>query len=455
MKKLAVIWMFSIFLLSCGEAKEEFLRIQGQWFVDEYGRKVILRGINFSDRSKRPPFTPEVPYEDIDRLKEWGFNSVRFLVIWEGLEPEKGVFSPDYLGRIMKWIHEFSKREIYVILDMHQDLYARKLGGDGAPEWAVLEIEHQPVTPWYLNYLSRAVIENFDRFWRDEELQEHYIKAWEFLAEAVKEEKYVIGYDLMNEPFFGSASPLTPEFEVHYLQPFYERLISHLRKIDSNHIFFFEPGIIAGGGLPCFLKKMPFPNLAYAPHYYDPAVLWEFPYDGKEERTKSAFILRERESERWEVPWVLGEFGILLHTFGAEEYLEDHMRLIESFMIGSFYWNYNREEWDDMSPVNPDGKEKCLWWCPLDILSRPYPQKTNGEPLWFSFDRKEREFSFILRASGGSMPTEIFIPSRHFGKGFDVEIEGGEGGYFFEKDILSLLAKEKKIYKIRIKARGK
>ncbi len=89
-----------LFLFSCGEREKGFIQTKGRWFVDEDQRILILRGINFSDRSKRPPFTPQVPYEDIDKLKEWGFNSVRFLIIWEAIEPEEGFFDYQYIGEV-------------------------------------------------------------------------------------------------------------------------------------------------------------------------------------------------------------------------------------------------------------------------------------------------------------------------------------------------------------------
>jgi endoglycosylceramidase len=454
MKSKRILWkrflLLILVLFHCGEPSKEFISSRGKWLIDEKGRTLILRGINFSERSKRPPFLPEVPYEDIDKLKEWGFNAVRFLIIWEAIEPEKGTFSDEYLEKLTRWVDEFSKREIYILLDMHQDLYARKLGGDGAPEWAVFDLPYEPVQPWYLNYLSKSVIENFDRFWRDESLQEEYIKAWEFVVDRFKENRFVIGYDLMNEPFFGSSNPLTGEFERSYLQPFYEKIISRLKKIDKDHLYFFEPNIIAGGGFHCFLKNMPFDGLVYAPHYYDPTVLWEFPYDGDEDRTYSSFVLREKEAERWGVPWVLGEFGILFHTYNSEEYLEDHMSLIEDFMIGSFYWNYNRERLDDMSPVDENGKEKCLSYCPLDVLSRPYPQKTYGELLRFKFDRIKKEFTMEFMSYGGKEPTEIYIPLRHFGKEPRVFIEGGRFEYLLKGQTFYLLAKEKKKYKVII-----
>ncbi len=121
-------------------------------------------------------------------------------------------------------------------------------------------------------------------------------------------------------------------------------------------------------------------------------------------------------------------------------------------MIGSYYWNYNREEWDDMSPVHPDGSEKCLSYCPMDVISRPYPLWTNGELIEFGFKRKEKEFYMRFKSSGGNLPTVIYVPSRHFGENPIFSIEGGINEYEFSSQLFYLKAYEKKEYSIRIKS---
>ena len=86
------------------------LHIEGQWFKDEEGRVVILRGVNLGADGKCP-YTPNEPtyiptdfschrevsfigrpflLEDADehfsRLKAWGFNVLRFVITWEAIE---------------------------------------------------------------------------------------------------------------------------------------------------------------------------------------------------------------------------------------------------------------------------------------------------------------------------------------------------------------------------------
>ena len=63
---------------------------------------------------------------------------------------------------------------MYVLLDMHQDLYVPKFNGDGAPEWATyddgLPVKQQ--NPWALTYLQPGVMRAFDNFWNNKyELQ--------------------------------------------------------------------------------------------------------------------------------------------------------------------------------------------------------------------------------------------------------------------------------------------
>jgi len=147
-------------------------------------------------------------------LRQWGFNSIRFIVIWDGLEPEPSVYNEDYLKEIDQRLQWAEDNGLFVVLDMHQDLFSVKFS-DGAPEWATLDEgkEHQTGAIWSDSYmLSEAVQTSFDNFWSNQPapdgigVQDHYAAAWRHLAERYKDNQIVIGYDLMNEPFPGSMA---------------------------------------------------------------------------------------------------------------------------------------------------------------------------------------------------------------------------------------------------------
>jgi hypothetical protein len=141
------------------------LIIKKDWFLDEYGRTTLLRGINLGSSSKVPkipngathiktdfadhkevsfigrPFSLTKAPDHLKRLKHWGFNCIRFLITWEAIE-HRGPNSYDleyleYLEELLKITSEYG---FYIIIDPHQDAWSRISGGDGAPGWTFEKI---------------------------------------------------------------------------------------------------------------------------------------------------------------------------------------------------------------------------------------------------------------------------------------------------------------------------
>ncbi len=115
------------------------LFLESDGFHDSEGRLMGFRGVNIAGNAKLPSF---IPFDDsrwLDLLSSWGFNMIRLTIFWEAIEPEPGLYDRLYLQKIEKMVDQASRRGIYVLLDMHQDLYSRFLHGDGAPRWAFPE----------------------------------------------------------------------------------------------------------------------------------------------------------------------------------------------------------------------------------------------------------------------------------------------------------------------------
>ncbi len=135
------------------------LHTNGEWFEDESGRKIILRGVNLGGDTKVPypnggthfpsnfsdhkdvsfvgrPFPLTEANEHFTRLKKWGFNCLRLLTTWEAIEhkgpSEYDITYLDYLTEITKLAGEYG---FYIFIDFHQDVWSRMSGGDGAPGW--------------------------------------------------------------------------------------------------------------------------------------------------------------------------------------------------------------------------------------------------------------------------------------------------------------------------------
>lgn len=150
---------------------------------DAHGRYVSLHGVNVGGGSKVPasfdekkvpsyvgrPFAREEAAGHFRRLQQMGFSAVRLLVLWEGLEPsERGRYDRAYINYVREMVELAGDHGLYVLLDMHQDVFSRHLmvrfndrpkygkpgslentlfallppysesvQGDGAPRWAV------------------------------------------------------------------------------------------------------------------------------------------------------------------------------------------------------------------------------------------------------------------------------------------------------------------------------
>jgi len=196
-------------------AKSRFITVKNRKFLDTEGREIILHGTNIVDKSKEHNYLSWHGPKEFAMMREWGFNCIRLVIIWDGVEPEPGRYDDEYLAGVDKRIQWAKENGMYVILDMHQDLFSAKFGGDGAPDWAILDDGKPHIhngSIWSMAYFtSPAVQAAFDNFWSNKPapdgigLQDHFACAWQHVAERYADEPAVIGYDLFNEPFPGST----------------------------------------------------------------------------------------------------------------------------------------------------------------------------------------------------------------------------------------------------------
>ncbi|MFZ5917983.1 MAG: cellulase family glycosylhydrolase [Chloroflexota bacterium] len=239
------------------------IRIDGDWFKDEYGRTLILRGVNLGGSSKVPfqpdgathirqgffdhrqvsfvgrPFPLAQADEHFARLRAWGFTCLRFLVTWEAIEHAgPGSYDQAYLDYLTQVVAKAGDHGIDLIIDPHQDVWSRFSGGDGAPGWtfeavgldmtrfsetgaATVHAVHGDPFPrmiWPTNATKLAAATLFTLFFAGDDLaphtrmagepvqgylQRHYLNAMKQVAARLKGLPNVIGYDTMNEPLSG------------------------------------------------------------------------------------------------------------------------------------------------------------------------------------------------------------------------------------------------------------
>jgi len=296
----------------------------GRHFLDARGQSLLLHGINVVNKSKAEGYTAKIEPSDMAAIRSWGMNCIRLGVIWDGLEPQPGRIDEEYLERVARIVGWAKAAGLYVLLDMHQDLFSVKFS-DGAPAWATLD-EGKPYTPTAVwsdaYYTSEAVQTALDHFWANSPapdgvgLQDHYARAWRRVAERFRDEPFVLGYDLMNEPFPGrdaartqqamltklaellrsrlgeqsptseelvamaftaegrdqiaqwlgdlelyqamlaAGTPIMQEFERTRLMPMYDRVRQSIRQFDPHHLIFLEPSMSANLGIPSAITPL-------------------------------------------------------------------------------------------------------------------------------------------------------------------------------------------------------
>ena len=260
----------SLCSLVCGKSLTPLdIRAHGNNFVDQRGRNVTLRGVNLAGSSKQPTrpasqtvsHKPDVffssaetvsfvgrpfPLSEADmqfgRLRAYGCNIVRLIVIWEAIEHAgPGKYDYEYISYIADIVRCAATYGIQIYVDPHQDVWSRFSGGDGAPAWTfaaagldVTKFESTgaalvhatfkgtplefPRMCWPTNmhklacgtmftlffggatYAPKLCIDGENIQWY---LQRHYVGALSALAGALRDCPNVIGFGCMNEPLPG------------------------------------------------------------------------------------------------------------------------------------------------------------------------------------------------------------------------------------------------------------
>ena len=93
-----------------------------KFVTDAEGRALILHGANVSSAAKSTPdHLPLQTEADIERMGygDWGMNLSRFLIQWQQLEPEPGVYDDAYLDAVAEQVAEFNfvRHKFFVLVD--------------------------------------------------------------------------------------------------------------------------------------------------------------------------------------------------------------------------------------------------------------------------------------------------------------------------------------------------
>jgi endoglycosylceramidase len=430
----------------------------GRWITDRAGRVVIMHGVNMV--YKRAPYHPAaVGFNgpDADFLRRYGFNTVRLGVIYKAVEPAPGRYDGAYIRKLRATERILAKRRIFTMVDFHQDQYNEKFEGEGWPDWAVYDdgFPTEP-TPGFgpTYFVSPGLNQTFTNFWLNRAgpggigLQDRYAAAWRRVALAFARRPYVMGYDLINEPWPGWQWPTCthpegcPPFEEQFLAPMQAKAMRAIREVDRRNLIWYEPVVTTQSG-PEYWVPNPTgdPRAGMSFHVYCVAAVASF-FPGFADSSCDQIdpITMQNGVERAEAngdTMMLSEFGATTNQVTIKRLVD----LADRHMVSWQWWHYCG--CNDPTTAGPGDVQALvadlrraprgsnLFHDKLRLLVRPYPQVIAGTPLSFTFDRGTRVFELAYstrRASGrGSFRrglSDVFIPRVQYRRGYRVRVKG-------------------------------
>jgi len=354
-------FLFILLLILSGNLKaQDYLRADGKRIVNGNNENIILRGIgtgnwmlmegymmktqgiagtqheirqkieNLIGTEKTDSFFTiwlenHFTSTDVDSMKAWGFNSVRVAMHYKWFtlpieeEPVAGQNTWINKGFIMidSLLDWCSDNEMYLILDLHA-----APGGQG----------------------TNADISDYDpskpSLWQSQENKNKTIALWHKLAERYSTEKWIGGYDILNETNWSF-----PEGNNSQMRELFGNITSSIREVDTNHIIFIEGNSYANdfSGLTPPWDN----NLVYSFHKY---------WSGTGANDLD-WILSLRDT--YNVPLWLGESGENSNTWYT-----DLISLCENNNIGWSWWPVKKNGLNNVLSVklNKEYEDLVKYW---------------------------------------------------------------------------------------------
>jgi endoglycosylceramidase len=415
----------------------------GRWVTDATGRVVVMHGTNMV--YKLAPYYPSAAgfgNSDAAFLQKIGFTAVRVGVLWQALEPQPGVFNFQYVRDIAKTVKTLAAHRIVSLLDFHQDQLNQEFGGEGFPTWAI-EDGGLPntKTAFPSGYETNPALQRaYDNFWSDQPgpsgvgLQERYAAAWEYVAGYFANNKSVLGYELVNEPFPGSdyltciAATGCANSNAE-LTSFYRKVDKAIRTVDQTHLVFYEPYVTFDYGYQDQIGSLNDPRTVFAWHDY---CLGTSPCSSNPTNFQNAAADVKASGA-----------GSFLDEFGAttqSSELDEIVTLADQNMVPWTEWSYctcgdptgSPDEGIVVDPRKPKTGSNVVTGA-LDALVEPYPHVIAGTPRSWTYNRNSKTFSLVYttsKASGqGKFPagslSEIETPAFDYASGYGVRVSGG------------------------------
>ena len=372
------------------------LRVAGDALVDEAGARVVLRGVGLGGWMNMENFITGYPAnesamrdavasvlgaeradgfferlldrfftaDDAEFLAGLGVNCIRLPINQRHFESDAEPFKWLSRGfdRLAAVVALLGEHGIYSVIDLH----------------AVPGSQNQH---WHSDNATHVAA-----FWRHPHFMDRATALWVELATRFAGQRWVAGYNLLNEP--ADPSGLV-------VGPWHARTVAAVREVDPDHIVFLD-GNTYSTDFSSFGE--PVENAVYACHdYARDGMAFGGPYDGDASRLEATFLKRTRYQRETGTPIWVGEFGPV-YT-GVPELdeprfalLEDQLDLYASCGAGWSLWTYK-----DV------GLQGLVYASPSSLYMRQFGEFLEkkarlGVDSWGSTDREQAEVMEPLHA---------------------------------------------------------
>ncbi|WP_163397408.1 cellulase family glycosylhydrolase [Flavobacterium fluviatile] len=281
---------------------------------------------------------------------------------------------------------------------------------------------------------------SWEQFWLNKK-KEHttYIDAWKLIWNRYKNEDFVLGYDVVNEPRKLTMDISYDDLTAKYLVPLYQKIIDESQKINPNkkvliQSIFMNKGEGMDNNQYAEIKApVNRKNVVFAPHIYQSNM----------DLVKPVMERFDSESTMLNAPIFIGEWGfptfsktdtLVSGKVGQLKYTELYMRTAEVFDemgVGSIKaWFSGNPKMQNFLPEGPSTwaifsdknaigtvERKYI----TDIIARPYPQTIAGDILKFKFDFATRTLHVNLKSDNNKGTSVVFVgANRHYPDGFTI-----------------------------------
>ncbi|MBT3220068.1 MAG: cellulase family glycosylhydrolase [Proteobacteria bacterium] len=388
--------LFCLFACSSDEGQQtpaqEISPEPWHWLDD--GRVVIHRGVNLNSHAKSASggYHHGIDEPSLALLSSNGFTLVRYLVFWEALEPEDGVFDEAYIDQVRADLLQLQSLNLDVVIDFHQDVWGEGFGATGFPRWTCDEERYANFegsdSYWFMAYTDDSVIACFDEFWASQTLQERYAQMAAHLVESLADIDNFVGLDVINEPYWGSMDVEAHDLVV--LPAFYELVADEVRAVHPTLRLWLAPSVSNNlhTNPRLDISAVGDEYLGFTPHFYPIYAELATGFDGDFVFEEEALARMLDLAQEAEVPTLLGEFGIFSSQGNEGDYVRHVLKVMEARGASTAWWSYDHGS----NVLNGDGTAGWL----MEAFADPWAHRVPGRFI----DSSTGSVEFVFEGKG-------------------------------------------------------